>query len=92
VPFVATQKSPRERLQQIPTAEIPARFGTSRNRPRPEPSPLRTVYTTPEPEPTPAVTKAASQHEEPSIAHALAGLFASTYHDAEEDGNSSHFF
>ncbi|KAJ7887372.1 hypothetical protein B0H13DRAFT_2043031 [Mycena leptocephala] len=93
-PFVATQKSPRERLRQSPNSEVPARFGTSRNSPRREPSPLRTVSTAPEPEPEPApvIAKAASQHvEEPPIAHALAGLFASTYQDAE-DGDSSHFF
>jgi hypothetical protein len=51
------------------------------------------VSTAPESEPAPAIAKAASQHvEEPSIAHALAGLFASVYQDAEEDGDSSHFF
>ncbi|KAJ7894779.1 hypothetical protein B0H13DRAFT_2035605 [Mycena leptocephala] len=93
-PFVATQKSPRERLQQIPTVEVPARFGASRPRPRPGPSPLRTVYAAPAPESESAhaVAKAASQHvEEPAVAHALAGFFASTYQDAE-DSDSSHFF
>ncbi|KAJ7864889.1 hypothetical protein B0H13DRAFT_2281794 [Mycena leptocephala] len=35
VSFVATQKFSRERLQQIPTAEVPARFGASRTRTRP---------------------------------------------------------
>ncbi|KAJ7850084.1 hypothetical protein B0H13DRAFT_2401759 [Mycena leptocephala] len=113
---------------------FPPRFGSSRIRSSPGPSPLRAVVLAhelacaevpvfnpkqvsaagylvaarillvitakdvviskaPFPEPAPAVAKAAGQHvEEPSIAHALAGLFASVYQDAEEDGDSSHFF
>ncbi|KAJ7704172.1 hypothetical protein B0H16DRAFT_1829167 [Mycena metata] len=81
------RKSMYTRLQQQYTAEfVSARFGITRNRTHPGPSPLRNVFTELQREP---LVTSVSVTARPPIALALAELLASAYREYDTEAKSS---